>query len=321
MTSFWNNFSGLPEALEKVSGVIKKTIESQNPIVSEGLKDLFDGGGKLLRPGMLLITAGFGKVQEKHYSLAAAIEMLHMATLIHDDVIDNSPLRRGLPALHSQYGKKDAVLIGDFLLSRCFLLTAEYTSPQNAVSLARLISVICMMEIEQNNDRFQSVTSLRRYLRKIMGKSALMFSIACFTGANEANANKFVCERLRRIGYDIGMAFQIIDDILDYSGNQDIVRKSLGNDISTGLVTLPALCALRLDKSGTLRDIFSRGTFTPEESKTIFSLTQSTGGVEEAGKYAEKYTSRALKEIALLPAGKARDMLETLTKQLLKWQE
>ena len=307
----------MPEALDKVSGIIRDSSVSENPIVSEGLRDLFDGNGKLLRPGLLLLAAGFGKVHEKHYRLAAALEMLHMATLIHDDVIDDSPLRRGLPAMHTRFGKKNAVLIGDFLLSRCFILTAEFTSPQNAVNLARVIAVICTMEIEQNNDRWSSNISMRSYLRKIMGKSALLFSLACYAGAEEAKASREICMRLRRIGYDIGIAFQIIDDILDYSGDQELVRKKLGNDITAGLITLPVLCAIPLDKSGVLKNIFAKKTFTAEESLKIYDLVRESGGSEAAGKHAQTYTDRAIKEIYLLPPGKARDMLETLTRQLL----
>ncbi|MDR2742900.1 MAG: polyprenyl synthetase family protein [Treponema sp.] len=317
MTSYWNDFYGMPEALEKVSGIIRSASASENPVISDGLTALFDGKGKLLRPGLFLIAARFGKLQEKHYDLAAALEMLHMATLIHDDVIDDSPLRRGLPSVHNRFGKRDAVLIGDYLLSRCFLITAEYTSPQNALNLARLISIICTMEIEQNNDRFRSNVSLRSYLRKIMGKSALLFSLACYAGAHEAKAPKEVCRRLRRIGYNIGIAFQIIDDILDYTGNQELVRKSLGNDITAGLITLPVLCALPLDNTGTLRDIFSRAAFTAEEGERVFNLVRQTGGAEAAGRYAENYTGRALREIGALPPGKNRDILETLARRLL----
>jgi heptaprenyl diphosphate synthase len=321
MTSFWSDFKGMPETLEKVSGVIKNSVASQNPIISKGLADLFSEGGKMLRPGLLLIAARFGKVQEKHYKLAAAIELLHMATLVHDDVIDDSPLRRGLPAMHSLYGKRDAVLIGDFLLSRCFILTAEYTSPRDALNLARLISIICTMEIEQNNDRFKSNLSLRSYLRKIAGKSAMLFSLACFTGAYEAKASKELCEKLRRIGYNIGIAFQIIDDALDYSGNPDKMRKSLGNDIKEGLITMPVLCALKKENSGELRDILSRNVFTPEEGEKIFSLVRSNSGAEAAVNHAGIYTNRALKDIASLPPGENRDMLDTLTRRLLIRQE
>jgi heptaprenyl diphosphate synthase len=321
ISSFWNDFPGMPEALKKVSGIIQSSIVSQNPIISEGLTGLFNGGGKLLRPGLLLIAGRFGKLREKHYKLAAALEMLHMATLIHDDVIDDSPLRRGLPSLHTRFGKKDAVLIGDFLLSRCFLLTGEYTSPKNALNLARVISVICMMEIEQNNDRFKSNTSLRSYLRKITGKSALLFSAACFVGAHEAKLSRDLCEQFRRIGYNIGIAFQIIDDMLDYTGDPGLMRKSLGNDINAGLVTMPVLCALRLDTSGVLYRIFSRDSFSSEDTRLIFSQVQNCGGVEAASKQAENYTNRALRGIAALPSGKSRDMLENLCRRLLIRQE
>jgi len=319
LASFWKDFSGMPEALEKVSGIIKDSVFSHNPIINEGLANLFNGGGKMLRPGLFLIAARFGKTQEKHYKLAAALEMLHMATLAHDDVIDDSPLRRGHPTLQLQYGKRNAVLIGDFLLSRCFLLTAEYTSPENAVNLARIISVICNMEIEQNNDRFKTNISMRNYLRKIIGKSASLFSLACFAGAYEAKVNKELQERFRRIGYNIGVAFQIIDDILDYTGDPQLMRKSLGSDIKEGLITMPLLCALEMDS--TLCDIFSRETFSIEDSEVIFSLVRNSGGTEEAAKRAGKYTNRALREIASLPAGENRNILETITKRLLLRQE
>ncbi|GHT65242.1 geranylgeranyl pyrophosphate synthase [Spirochaetia bacterium] len=323
MTSYWQDFPGIPEALERVSGIIRETSASENPIISQGLAGLFDGQGKLLRPGLLLITAGFGKIQDKHYTLAACLEMLHMATLIHDDVIDESPTRRGRPAVHAQYGNRNAVLMGDYLLSRCFLLASEYTSADNAVGLARVIATICGMEIEQNSDRFRTNISLRHYLRKIMGKSAALFALACHVGASEARASKALTAQLRRIGYNIGMAFQIIDDILDYAGDPGTVRKPLGNDLKDGLVTLPLICAIRgegafaPEDAGTLRGFFSADHFSVGDSGAIIGLVRNSGGLEAARAYAEKYTARAIREIAALPAGSPRDMLDRLTRLLL----
>jgi heptaprenyl diphosphate synthase len=317
MTSYWVDFFGMPEAMEKVSGIIRNAAASDNPIIAEGLNSILAGKGKMLRPGLLLIAAGFGKTGAKHYQLAAALEMLHIATLIHDDIIDDSPLRRGVPALHTRFGRQDAVLIGDFLLSRCFLLAANYTSPRNARYLARVISIICTMEIEQNSDRFKNNLSRRSYMRKILGKSALLFSLACFVGAHEAKAPKDICERLRRAGYNIGIACQIIDEIFDYAGEEDQVRKPLGRDIAAGLITLPVICALPRDKTGTLGKIFSRGVFRAEDSDTIVALVRDSGGIEAAGQCAAEYTRRALREISLLPPGKHRDMLEALTRRLL----
>ncbi|GHU92731.1 geranylgeranyl pyrophosphate synthase [Spirochaetia bacterium] len=328
MTSYWQDFPGIPESLERVSGIIRETSASENPIISQGLSGLFDGQGKLLRPGLLLIAAGFGKVQDKHYTLAACLEMLHMATLIHDDVIDESPTRRGQPAVHAQYGNRNAVLMGDYLLSRCFLLASEYTSADNAVGLARVIATICGMEIEQNSDRFRTNISLRRYLRKIMGKSAALFALACHVGASEAKASRALTAQLRRIGYNIGMAFQIIDDILDYSGDPGTVRKPLGNDLKDGLVTLPLICALQQEgalrgkgafapEGAALRGFFSGDHFSAGNNGAIIGLVRNSGGLEAARAYAEKYTARAIREIAALPAGGSRDMLDRLTRRLL----
>ncbi|GHT91085.1 geranylgeranyl pyrophosphate synthase [Spirochaetia bacterium] len=323
MSSYWQDFPGIPEALEKVSGIIRETSASENPIISQGLTDLFDGQGKLLRPGLLLIAARFGKLQDKHYTLAACLEMLHMATLIHDDVIDESPTRRGQPAVHAQYGNRNAVLLGDYLLSRCFLLASEYTSADNAVGLARVIATICGMEIEQNSDRFRTNISLRRYFRKIMGKSAMLFSLACYIGASEAKVSRVLTAQLRRIGYNIGMAFQIIDDILDYAGDTEAVRKPLGNDLKEGLITLPLICVLQQEgtlapeSAGYLRAFFSGSSFSAGNGGTIVNLVRNSGGLEAARAYAEKYTARAIREIAALPAGRPRDMLERLTRRLL----
>ncbi|MDR0511568.1 MAG: polyprenyl synthetase family protein [Treponema sp.] len=317
MFSMWDEISGMAEDLGKVKAIIQSSLDSKNRIINEGLQSLFSGGGKLLRPGMLLVSARFGTLEEKHYQFAAAIEMLHMATLIHDDVIDDSPVRRGLPSLHSRYGRKDAVLMGDFLLSRCFLLVSEYTSSQDAVTLAKAIAIICQMEIEQNNDRFRSSTSFRHYLRKIMGKSALLFSLACHTGAQQARVSDDVCQRLRRIGYNIGMTFQIIDDILDYSGDEKTVGKTLGNDIRSGLVTLPLLCALRMQGSEILKEIFSKDFFLQEQSNIILSQVRNLGGDKAALEVAGIYTKRALKDITALPPCDGKDILQSLTRRLL----
>lgn len=318
MSDFWSTFTGMDTALSAVSEYICRATASSNPIIKEAISELFEHQGKMLRPLMLLLASQFGNPDPKRiYPLATAVELLHTATLIHDDVIDDSPLRRGRPALHMRYGKKDAVLIGDFLLSRCFLVAAEYTTPQNALNLGRAISAICAMELDQDADRFKPSISVRTYLRKIIGKTALLFSLACHVGAAEANATFQVTERLRRIGYNIGMAFQIIDDILDYTGNEAELKKPVGNDLRAGLVTLPLICALRKDQEGVLTNLVTTENFPQSDIPTIISLTKELGGIEEARHYAQQYTERALREIAQLPPGKARQNMEQLAKKLL----
>jgi heptaprenyl diphosphate synthase len=315
MTDFWADFTGMSENLEKVSESIHSSISSQNPIINDALSVLFENQGKMLRPGLLLIASQFGNPEEeKAIHLAAALEMLHAATLIHDDIIDDSPLRRGLPTIHSKYGKKDAVLIGDFLLSRSFLLASEYTSPEQALQLSKVISIICTMEIEQNTSRFQFDTSMRKYFRKIMGKTALLFSLACHIGAHESNVSESITGTLRRIGYNIGMAFQIIDDILDYSGNEKQVRKPLGVDLKAGIVTLPLIAALRKDTSGNLANLCN---LQNTDFDGIINMVKNLGGIESSVIHAHKFTNRALQEITKLPAGNSRDLLEQVANRLL----
>ena len=319
MTDFWADFPGLSEELDRVSATMAEAVGSKNAVIAEATTALVGGDGKLLRPGLLILASRFGKMDgKKRASLAAALEMLHIATLIHDDVIDDSPLRRGLPAAHVRYGKKDAVLIGDYLLSRCFLLAASYTSTDNAMRLARAVSVICTMEIEQDIDRYKANPSVRRYLRKIMGKTALLFSLACHVGAVESKATPAVCERLRRVGYDIGMAFQIIDDILDYEGTADRVRKPIGNDLRAGLATLPLICALANDADGDLAALVAEENFATADPAKIITATAARGGIESARAYARRYTERGLSEIGKLPKGAPREMMEKLARRLLE---
>jgi heptaprenyl diphosphate synthase len=318
MAEFWSTFPGMDTALATVSEHIRTATTSSNPIIREALADLFTKQGKMLRPGMLILASHAGKPDmQRIYPLAAAIEILHTATLIHDDVIDDSPLRRGLPSVHMRYGKKDAVLIGDFLLSRCFLLAAEYTTPQNAINLGKVISVICAMELDQDADRFHPSLSIRSYFRKIIGKTALLFSLACHVGASEAKAPSTVTERLRRIGYNIGMAFQIIDDILDYTGNETEIKKPVGNDLRSGLVTLPLICALQKDVDGELARLVQPDTFPHSDIQRILVLTKTLGGIDAARLYAQRFTARALREIEQLPRGTAQQNMEQLAKKLL----
>lgn len=317
MTDFWSDFPGLPEELERVAAVMAGASGSDNAIVRDALSALYAGDGKMLRPGLLLTAARFGKPDpEKMSALAAALEMLHVATLVHDDVIDDSPLRRGLPAAHVRYGRKDAVLVGDYLLSRCFLLASRYTTPDNAVRLSKAISVICVMEIEQDMDRYRADASVRRYLRKILGKTALLFSLACHVGATEAKAPRRVAQDLRRIGYDIGMAFQVIDDILDYAGAGDALRKPVGNDARAGLCTLPLICALARD-DGSLAAMVAPGRFEAADPDAVVAAVLERGGADAARAYARRYTDSALARIARLPRGEARDMMEKLARKLL----
>jgi heptaprenyl diphosphate synthase len=307
----------LAEELESVKGIIAETIRSPDPLVSKAIGDLSSAGGKMLRPALLLISAGFGKYKpEIIRPLAAAIEILHLATLVHDDVIDDSPLRRGLPSAHIRLGRKDAVLVGDFLFSRCFLLAAERSSPENAKRIARAMNAICMSEIEQDSRKFLFDASARGYYRKTGGKTAVLFSLACHSGATEAKAKPEIVETLRRTGWELGIAFQIVDDILDYEGSEGRMRKSVGRDLSEGLCTLPLVYALRFSGPSIL-PLLSREKIAAGSVPDIIAAVRSSGGIEAARKDAVHHTERAIREIVKLPRGSGREILHELLSSLL----
>jgi heptaprenyl diphosphate synthase len=322
---YWKDSPALERRLERVVAIIAETIDSPGFPIKEAVAA--EPSGKLLRPAMLVIGSDFGKVADpaKIERLAAAIELLHVATLIHDDIIDEAPIRRGLPSLHAEIGIKKAVLAGDWLFSRCFLLSSESAEPENARGLARLIAAVCSSEISQDLAKFKYSTSVRAYLRTIAGKTAALFSLALYAGASEAKAGRRVEQTLRRAGYGIGMAFQVIDDILDFESDASVIRKPVGRDIAEGLCTLPLIYALRADEPGmrsALESVIARSEGRDDTARAAAARSAAIrvielGGVDRARDDALGFTSRALGEIERLPPSSARDELAALAERLL----
>lgn len=341
MTDFWKDDPEMADRLEAVGALIEKTVTSRDFPLDEQVGALADSNGKMLRPALLLIGAGFGRRADESQllSLAAAVEILHVSTLIHDDVIDDAVLRRGRPALHTTLGVKEAVLAGDWLFSRAFLLSASSSAPGNARALARVIAAICASEISQDLDKWKYSTSVRSYLRKISGKTAALFSLSLQTGAQESKAPREVIQSVRRCGYDIGMAFQIMDDVLDFESSEGVMRKPVGKDIAEGLCTLPLIHALRRDEVG-MRSLLSELRLSPiaqhaaqgasvlearcdvssEAVARVIARSVELGGVEESKKEVERFTARARREIARLPRSASRARLESLAERLLNRQ-
>ena len=323
MIAYWKDEGALEPRLERVVALIAETTDSGDFPLRKLVAEAAAPSGKLLRPALLLIGSDFGKKADpdRIERLAAAVEILHVATLIHDDIIDESPLRRGKPSLYASAGTTQAVLAGDWLFSRCFYLAAQSASPDNTRGLARLISAICSAEISQDLGKYEYPSSVRRYLRTIAGKTAALFSLALYAGASEAKAGRAIEQTLRRAGYGIGMAFQMMDDILDFESEEGVMRKPVGRDIAEGLCTLPLVHALAVDEED-LRPLLSRVAAASGEERAALaaeaaSRAVSLGGVEAAKKDAQDYTERALGEIRRLPSGGERDELATLARRLL----
>jgi heptaprenyl diphosphate synthase len=325
---YWKGSPALEERLERVVAIIARTIDSPGFTIREAVAAVAEPSGKLLRPAMLIIGSGFGKAADPDgiERLAAAVELLHVATLVHDDIIDEAPIRRGRPSLHSSVGVKQAVLAGDWLFSRCFLLSAESAGSEGARGLARLIAAICSAEISQDTAKFSFSTSRRGYFRTIAGKTAALFSLALYAGASEAKAGKRAEQSLRRAGYCVGMAFQVMDDILDFESAAEVARKPVGRDIAEGLCTLPLIYAQEADRPGMRaaleRVIAAQGARDEAEraaaARAAAARVIDLGGIDRAREDARRFTARALGEIEGLPPLPARAELAVLAERLLR---
>lgn len=318
MDKIWNNYPELKQELTNVLDLMKKNVKCKDKKIESSIIELIESGGKLLRPAFVLMGAKFGDNDtKKSIPTAAVIEMLHMATLVHDDVIDDSKLRRGQETIQSKYGKDYAVYIGDYLFCVCFKILATNSSLQAIKVDSRAMSKICMGEVNQLNSRFSMKLSVKDYLSRISGKTAELFSISLYLGAAECNADPKISKELSNIGHNLGMAFQIIDDILDYEGSDNSIKKSAANDLKQGIYTIPLIYAFRNNKSA-FKEILGKDYYSEEDVKEIIKLVKENKGIELAKELAEKYMKKCFKGIDKLPDNEYKYVLKEIAEWLLK---
>jgi geranylgeranyl pyrophosphate synthase len=227
--------------LQRVEGVMQSQAENYHPDLKNALNLILSSGGKRIRAAITLLSAKMlGGEDEPAVILASAIEMLHTATLVHDDLIDGSLLRRGMPTLNSQWSPGATVLTGDFLFARAAKLAAETNSVAVMRIFAETLSIIVNGEIAQLFSQ-RYLADSENYYSRIYAKTASLFETACKASALLSNSPQSTQEALGTYGYNIGVAFQIIDDILDFKGEQLTLGKPVGSDLRQGLITLPAL--------------------------------------------------------------------------------
>ncbi len=326
MTQYWKDFPHIDDFLENVENLILNLLEQNAFPLKKELGELIESGGKMLRPALVYVGAEFGLSrtrkrwtrgqQKKMVNIAAAIELLHTATLIHDDILDRASSRRGIPTLHTRLGSTNAILAGDWLFSQTFRMIAQYVHPSRAVLLSDFVSAICKAEINQDLTKFSFTSSRRKYLQTIAGKTAALFSLALHIGASESGCSALHIQALRRTGYNLGMAFQIIDDIFDYESSLEALKKPVGNDLSEGLCTLPLIYALQEDAEH-IRPLLSDIREVPDSIERILSLVMKTKAIDRARADAAYYTRLAHTEIERLPNGAPKSDLERIVNSLL----
>jgi octaprenyl-diphosphate synthase len=272
--------------LAKVNTTIIERMHSPVALIPQLAGHIVAAGGKRLRPMLTLASAKLcGHTGERHIKLAAAVEFIHTATLLHDDVVDESSLRRGLASANAVWGNKASVLVGDFLFARAFELMVEEGSIAVLAILARAASVLAEGEVLQLTTANDTATSEDSYLEVIRAKTATLFAAACRVGAVVADRPKVEEEALESYGLNLGIAFQLIDDVLDYSARQEKLGKAIGDDFREGKITLPMILAFR-------RGDQDERTFW---KRTMEDLDQAEDGADlrHAIKLLEKHQSLA----------------------------
>ncbi len=301
--------------LQVVDSIIRAQAEGHYPGLSLALDLILKSGGKRIRPSVtLLVGYMLGAPREKLLTLAAAIELLHTATLIHDDLIDNSLLRRGMPTINSQWSPGATVLTGDFFFARAAKLAADTDSIPVMKIFSQTLSTIVNGEITQ---LFALKCHVDRedYFSRIYAKTASLFETAAMTAALISPANETTIEDMRQYGYNIGVAFQIVDDILDFTGEQQTLGKPVGNDLQQGLVTLPAICYAEANPDDEdIIPLLQGRCPNPNQMQRLIDAIRKSSAPECALKEAEQFIEKGISKLANQPAGLERNCLEDLAR-------
>ena len=312
-----NIYGFLNKDLQDIEHTLTETIEAEHPILREASLQLLRAGGKRIRPVFVLLSAQFGNYKEnldQIKSVAVALELIHMATLVHDDVVDNAELRRGKPTIKYLYGNRVAMYTGDYILARALEVITTVKIPSIHRSLSKTLVKVVEGEIAQIEDKFNVDQGIKDYLRRIKRKTALLIAISCKLGAIASGATPKQANQLYRYGYNVGMSFQIIDDILDFTASTDELGKPTGSDLIQGNITLPIFFAMKDPVfMNELTYIFkSPDQIDEERIKHLLFLLNDTNAIEDSYQLSNLYLQKGMQSIKTLKNNKAKRTLQTI---------
>ena len=298
----------------QVNALIIEQLHSDVDMVENVGQYIVDAGGKRLRPLLaLLAAASLGEVTEKHIKFAAVIEFIHTATLLHDDVVDISTLRRGRPTANSEFGNAPSVLVGDFLYTRAFQLMVQLDDMRVLKLMADVTNLIAEGEVMQLVRAGDPDTSREQYFDVITRKTAILFAAACEGAAMLSNESDDTLQILHDIGLNLGIAFQLIDDVLDYEGDPETTGKNVGDDLNEGKPTLPLIHAMQHASPDDAALIATAlRTKSADHLNEIIALAASTGGIAETRSAAQAHCDLVNDALATLAPSAAKTSLETL---------
>ena len=306
--------------MREVDATIARRLASSVPLVGQVARHIISSGGKRLRPVLLLLTChALGCASTHRFSLAAVVEFIHTATLLHDDVVDESTLRRGQPTANELFGNPASVLVGDFLYSRAFQMMVETGSMRVMQILADATNVIAEGEVLQLMNIRDASLDEAAYLNVVRSKTAKLFEASCRLAAVLAGSPPEIEAACAEYGQSLGTAFQVIDDVLDYDGEAARLGKNLGDDLREGKVTLPLILAMRnadAADAALVRGAIESGNTS--QLQTILAIVQRCGALEATRAAAGEQAQRAIDALRVLPMNIHTESLLELPAQLLE---
>jgi geranylgeranyl pyrophosphate synthase len=306
-----SSFALVQDGLAAVERTLAETAQPDHPLLGPMLSMVLPGSGKRLRPALALLTGRLGTYDlERLLQLATGVELLHAASLVHDDVVDESDLRRGAQTLFTRVGNALAVLVGDYLFAQSATRCVATGDVRVIGLFAQTLASMCQGQIEEasRGNAPQQTLTREQYYQTIWGKTASLFVLACEGSAILAGLSEPQVAAMRRYGDRLGLAFQVVDDILDFIGEEAQLGKPVGSDVRQGTITLPVICLREL-----LPPEQFRAAFAEDDRSAVIELVRTSGAVEQAQAEADRLLAEAREALAELQDGVARDALEALT--------
>ncbi|WP_091657830.1 heptaprenyl diphosphate synthase component II [Alteribacillus iranensis] len=303
----------------KIEKEIERSVKADHPILKEASLHLLQAGGKRIRPIFVMLSGKFGDYNiDRLKHIAAALELIHMASLVHDDVIDDAELRRGKKTIKAKWDNRTAMFTGDYIFAKAVEQASFFKDKDIHTVLSKSMAEICVGEIEQIRDQYNWDQHLKTYLRRIKRKTASLIAISCQLGALAADASRQDQLRLFRYGYNVGMSYQIIDDILDFTGTEEELGKPAGGDLLQGNVTLPVLYAMCEDESlkHEIHQFLSTNEREQQDITSVLDRVKSSGGIEYAHSLSKRYLQKAYDALEMLPDIPAKKSLHQIAKYI-----
>lgn len=316
-------FGLLKKDMNYIEDELFRSIEGEHELLNETSMHLLKAGGKRLRPVFVLMGGKFGSYDlEKLKHVAVPLELIHMASLVHDDVIDDADTRRGELTVKSKWDNRIAMYTGDYIYARALTIVAQLENPQIHQVLSKAMVEMSIGEMEQIRDFFNTEQNVRRYLLRIRRKTALLIAISCQLGAVASDADRKHANLLYRYGYNVGMAFQIQDDLLDLCGTEKQIGKPPGSDMRQGNITIPVIYALQDEelRDPLLREIgYIRERNGECDVSGAIRMIKASKGISQAEELADRYIRKALDALERLPDNRTkknlRDIAHFVTKR------